>query len=225
MNAIIAFTRKIFANLKSRPYNQLMKKMQAFSTVLILLSMAMVSYSQHTDDSMQAMGFKKIEVRELKENTIKLFADDWGLVTAGDSADFNTMTISWGGIGNLWNKPATFIFIKPERYTFGFIEKHQSYTISFFDHAEYQDDLLVCGSKSGRDGDKLKETKLTKLCLPSGEMAFKEARIIFECKIIYQDSLNSETTPDREKKRYYKTDHFHKLYVGEITAIWRKESE
>lgn len=194
--------------------------MKAFSTLVIVLSMAMVSFSQHTDDSMKAMGFQKISVRDLKENTIKLFADDWGLVTAGDSAGFNTMTISWGGIGNLWNKPSTFIFIKPERYTFGFIEKHQAYTISFFDHAEYRNDLLVCGRKSGRDGDKLEETKLTPLCLPSGEMAFKEARIIFACGIIYQDSLSAATTPDKEKKRYYKTGSFHKMYVGEITAVW-----
>ena len=200
-----------------------MKKMNAFGTLLIVLSISMVSFSQNTEDSMKAMGFRKIEVRDLKENTIKLFADDWGLVTAGDSADCNTMTISWGGIGNLWNKPSTFIFINPERYTFGFIEKHQSYTISFFDHARYKDDLLVCGTKSGRDGDKLKETKLTTLCLPSGEMAFKEARIIFECRVIYQDSLSAETTPDKEKKRYYKTGRFHKMYVGEITAIWCKE--
>ena len=64
--------------------------------------------------------FKSIAPQELTDNTFKLIGSDWGLVTAGDSESFNTMTISWGGLGVLWNKPVAFTFIRPQRYTFEF---------------------------------------------------------------------------------------------------------
>lgn len=52
-----------------------------------------------------------------KEDAFQLIGQEWMLITAGDSASYNTMTASWGGIGWLWNKPVAFIFVRPERYT------------------------------------------------------------------------------------------------------------
>lgn len=55
--------------------------------------------------------------------------------------------------------------------------------------------------------------------------SFKEARIIFECKIIYQDQLNPEYTPEKEKENYYTVEQYHKMYIGEIQNIWIKETD
>ena len=66
---------------------------------------------------------KKLEVKDLKENFFEAIGKEWMLVTAGTKEKFNTMTASWGGIGWLWNKPVAFVFVRPERYTYEFIEK------------------------------------------------------------------------------------------------------
>ena len=81
------------------------------------------------------------------------------LVTAGTKEKFNTMTASWGGTGVLWGKTVAFIFIRPERYTYEFIKKCDTLTLSFLGE-ENKAIHKVCGSKSGRDTDKIAETGL-----------------------------------------------------------------
>lgn len=108
------------------------------------------------------MQFQEIDIREIKENAIRLIRDEWALITAGDQKKWNTMTVSWGGIGELWGKDVAMIFIRPQRYTYEFIEREDYFTMSFFEK-EYKKALSLCGSKSGRDIDKAKEAGLTPL--------------------------------------------------------------
>ena len=75
---------------------------------------------------------KKLEVKDLKENFFEAIGKEWMLVTAGTKEKFNTMTASWGGIGWLWNKPVAFVFIRPERYTYEFVEKNDHLTLYSF---------------------------------------------------------------------------------------------
>ena len=102
--------------------------------------------------------FIKINPEEIKDNPFKLIGKDWGLVTAGTKDSFNTMTVSWGGVGIMWNKPVAYTFIRPQRYTFEFLEKNDHFTLSFYGE-EYRKALSFCGSKSGRDYDKPAETR------------------------------------------------------------------
>ena len=110
--------------------------------------------------------FKRISPEEINDNPFKLIGKDWGLVTGGTKDGFNTMTISWGGIGVMWNKPVAFTFIRPQRYTYEFLEKDDIFTISFYDES-YRKALSLCGSKSGRDINKPAETLPTTACLIS----------------------------------------------------------
>lgn len=71
---------------------------------------------------------KPIAIKDLSENFFEVIGKEWMLVTAGNKDHFNTMTASWGGIGFLWNKPVVYVFIRPERYTFEFIEKSEYFT-------------------------------------------------------------------------------------------------
>ena len=73
---------------------------------------------------------KKLEVKDLKDNFFEAIGKEWMLITAGTKEKFNTMTASWGGIGWLWNKPVAFVFVRPERYTYEFIEKSDYLTLS-----------------------------------------------------------------------------------------------
>ena len=99
---------------------------------------------------------KKTELKTLaNENAFDLIGKEWMLVTAGNKEKFNTMTASWGGIGWLWNRPVAFVFIRPERYTHDFIERESRLTLSFYKE-EFRGILHFCGTKSGRDVDKVK---------------------------------------------------------------------
>ena len=74
---------------------------------------------------------KEISVSELQDNMFDAIGKEWMLVTAGTQEKFNMMTASWGGTGILWGKPVAFIFIRPERYTYEFIEEGDKLTLSF----------------------------------------------------------------------------------------------
>ncbi len=96
---------------------------------------------------------ERIEINQLSENFIEAVGKEWMLITAGVLENFNMMTASWGGMGYLWNKPVAFIFVRPERYTYEFIEKSDYFTLSFL--GKLRKVYNICGSKSGRDIDKL----------------------------------------------------------------------
>ena len=57
------------------------------------------------------LAFIEIAPKEIADNPFKLIGSDWMLITAGDEEKCNTMTASWGGVGILWNKPVSFIFV------------------------------------------------------------------------------------------------------------------
>ena len=68
--------------------------------------------------------FKTVSAESLKDNFFSRIDRDWMLITAGTLTHFNTMTASWGTLGILWNKPVAICFIRPQRFTFQFAEKH-----------------------------------------------------------------------------------------------------
>lgn len=148
------------------------------------------------------------------------FDKEWALLTAGNEKGYNTMTISWGGLGTLWNKPIATVYVKPIRYTYEWMEKSDYFTISFFD-SNYKKDLAVLGSKSGRDGDKLTLTDLTAyFCKES--VAFEEAKLTLFCKKIYFQDLNIENMPAFAVENYYKSEEPHRMYIGEVLEILDK---
>lgn len=165
--------------------------------------------------------FKKISVKDLSENPIKLFSEDWALLTSGDQDGYNTMTVSWGGVGELWSKDVCFVFVRPQRYTFEFMEKNDLFTVSFYPKA-YHKALSFCGAHSGRDFDKAKETGLTPLFL-DGTTAFEEARIVLVCKKIACQDMNPAGFIDKSIEKNYAAGDYHRTYVGEIVACYVKE--
>ena len=161
--------------------------------------------------------FEELDVKSLPDNVFKLLDNDWMLITAGKKDGFNTMTASWGTLGILWNKPVAIIFIRPHRHTFGFVENNTQFTLTFFAE-QHRKALQYCGRFSGRNVDKIKETGLTPLILPSGNVAFEEARLILECKKIYVDDLKSENFIDKEIiHTIYPSKDFHRMFFGQIT--------
>lgn len=172
---------------------------------------------------MKKHGYRGIEPVDIKGNLIELIADDWMLVTSGNMEKFNTMTANWGGAGYLWNKPVMFIFVRPERYTYGFLENSDGFTLSFFDE-KYREALNICGAKSGRDCDKVAEAGLTPCFTGRGNPAFTEARLVIECRKLYASQLTKDAFIDIEplKTHYSTKGNLHKLYIAEIVQVWTR---
>lgn len=164
--------------------------------------------------------FREKDIRDLTLNPFTQIGRQWMLVSAGDKNGFNTMTASWGGLGFMWNKPAAFVFVRPSRYTYEFIERNDMLTLSFFDE-KYRDALKICGSKSGRDCDKIAEAKLTPHFTELGNPTFEESREVFECRKMYAQMLTEDSFIDKSAVKTWYPDHsYHKMYVLEILHVY-----
>lgn len=166
------------------------------------------------------MAWKDIDIRDWKESAVKAISDDWALVTAGTAQDYNTMTVSWGGIGEIWGKDAAFIFIRPQRYTLRFLEENDRFTISFYD-AAYRKALAFCGSHSGRDCDKAKETGLTPVF--DGAPYFAEASVVLYCRKMAKYDLLPEGFLSDEPASNYTTGDYHRMFIAEIERVQIRE--
>ena len=166
--------------------------------------------------------FKEITPYQLEANPFALFNKDWGLVTAGDKESFNTMTVSWGGVGILWNKPVAFTFIRPQRYTIKFTEAREYSSICFFEE-DFRAALRLCGSKSGREVDKVKETGLTPAFTDEGVPYFEEAKLVLICKKLYAQDFNEQSALDDLVRKNYSGGDYHRMYISEIVRILRAE--
>ncbi len=166
--------------------------------------------------------FIKREVRELDENVFKMFADDRMLLTAGTEQKHNTMTVSWGSMGIIWGKPVAICFVRPQRYTNEFMKTNDKFTLSVLPET-MRNALTICGSKSGRDFDKIQEAGLKPFVTPNGNIAFEHARIYFECQKIYSEKIHSSGIIDKAVvKEFYPGSDFHNMYFGEILGWYER---
>ncbi len=168
--------------------------------------------------------FRQATPEEIPADVFTLVGKDFTVLTAGDGDNYNSMVASWGGWGILFNKPTTWNFLRANRYTLEFIRDHRSYTMAYFDE-EFKDDIMLFGTRSGRDTDKMKESLLTAVATPGGNIAYKEAKLIIECSLTqvttvspgdyYMDQGLAFVT-----EGYEDAGDWHKLVFGEITAVW-----
>jgi flavin reductase (DIM6/NTAB) family NADH-FMN oxidoreductase RutF len=164
--------------------------------------------------------FQTLDPEAVQDNVFKLIGKDWMLITAGIRESFNTMTASWGGMGILWDKKVCFAFVRPTRYTFEFLEKSEVYTFSFLEE-QYRDILMYCGTKSGRDVNKVIETNLTPI-FGNGTVFFAEARLVMECRKIYVQDITPGNFLDQTMNEYYPKKDYHRIYVGEIIRCLKR---
>ena len=145
------------------------------------------------------------------------FDKKWALVTAGNADSFNTMTISWGGMGTIWNKPVATVYVRTSRFTHEFIDNNDYFTISFFPE-EYKGILGVLGSKSGREMDKMHASGLTPVQVENG-ITFKEAETTFVCRKLCKQPIELRNMPEDVVNSFYKADKPHDMYIGEVINI------
>ena len=118
------------------------------------------------------MSLKQIQIQDLDLNILHQFDKRWFLLTCGDfeTGKFNTMTISWGSLGTVWDKPFAQVFVRPTRYTFEFMNNYDSFTLCGFEKS-HKSALDLIGSKSGREGNKIADAGLTPSKAAYGEIS------------------------------------------------------
>lgn len=163
------------------------------------------------------MAWKEIDIRDVKDSVVKLISNDWALVTAGDETAHNTMTVSWGGVGELWGQDVTFIFIRPQRYTLKFIEEQDYYSMCFFDEAR-KDALKLCGAVSGREHDKDKEAGITP-CFDQAAPYYKEAKLVLICRKMAAQDMKSDGFLDPKIEKWYPEKDYHRMFAGAIEKV------
>jgi flavin reductase (DIM6/NTAB) family NADH-FMN oxidoreductase RutF len=171
--------------------------------------------------------FGPIEAKDIPGDVFTHVNSDYTVITAGNPEHYNSMVASWGGWGILFNRPSTWCFLRSSRYTLELIRKEQTYTMTYFDDA-YKEDILLFGTKSGRDTDKMKESKLTSVQTPAGNLTYKEARLILECKLTEVTTVSPGDFYNKEDLQFItdahaETNDYHKIVFGEITAVWLRK--
>lgn len=160
-------------------------------------------------------GFTEVSIDSLIMNPFTKIGNQWMLVTPGNMENWNTMTASWGGLGVIWDRNVSYVFVRYSRFTYEFMEKNSTFTLSFFPE-KFREVLDYCGSHTGREVDKAVETGLIPFSTSSDSVSFKQAELILVCKKLYAGSIDPEDFIDPTVQDNYKTKDYHKMYIGEI---------
>jgi flavin reductase (DIM6/NTAB) family NADH-FMN oxidoreductase RutF len=150
-----------------------------------------------------------------------LWEEQWFLLTAGNfgAGHYNTMTVAWGSLGVMWNRPFAQVVVRPTRHTHQFMEQFGTFTLCAFPE-QHRDALNLLGTRSGRDGDKIAASGLTPVASTAvAAPGFAEAELILECRKIYSDDLDPARFLDPAIERNYPKKDYHRIYFGEIVAI------
>lgn len=165
---------------------------------------------------------KIISPNKLNKNFFEEISKNWMLVLSGSIGDFNSMTASWGGIGHIWNMNISIIYIRPQRYTYNYVEENLYYSLCFFDE-KYKNLLNYFGTNSGRNVDKMNIPELTVSKDESGAIYYNEAKLIIICKKLYSDFIKSENFLLKDIEKFYPDNDYHKFYYGEIINCMIRE--
>lgn len=166
--------------------------------------------------------FIKIDPREMDGNVFQRIGEQWMLITAGNKESCNTMTASWGGLGVLWGEHVATAYIRPQRYTKEFVDREKYFSLSFYGE-EYRKALGLCGSKSGRDMDKVKECGFTVEYGAGDTPYFAEAELVLICEKLYADELREEKFINTQPaERCYPEKDWHTFYIGKIVEVLKK---
>ena len=149
------------------------------------------------------------------------------LVTAKADGEVNSMTIGWGTLGTEWAKPIFTVFVRQSRHTKTLLDKNGEFTINVpLKGADVKEITRICGTKSGRDMDKIKELNLhleepDVISVPG----IKELPVTLECRVVYKQDQDLNLLDEDKRLRYYapgtaNDGDYHTAYYGQVLAAY-----
>ena len=154
-----------------------------------------------------------------------------GILLNTNAAKFDTMVIGWGGLGTCWGRQVFTVYVRENRFTKGQLDKSGEFTISVPLSAPVPEIVKICGWKSGKDIDKVKEAGLT-LVEPTTNHTpgIKEYPLTLECKVLYSQEQVLADIPEDIREKMYPQDvdgsypmanrDAHTMYIGEIVDAY-----
>ncbi|CAL7963902.1 Flavoredoxin [Gammaproteobacteria bacterium] len=143
------------------------------------------------------------------------------LTVKNSHGELNTMTIGWLMSGIVWRAPMLMIAVRSNRHTFKLLENADDFTVTI-PFSGMSEQLLFCGTHSGRDTDKLKACGLVTLPaqkVASPVIAAKTARY-YECKIVQATAMDKNRLAPKCDQEFYQDKSYHTYYFGEIVVCY-----
>jgi len=161
----------------------------------------------------------EIKYNKFLDKVADQLSGDGAFLIVKNFKEKNLMTIGWGFFGIMWNKPVFIAAVRYSRHTYGILEDTDEFTVSIPLNGQLKEELIKCGSKSGRDIDKFKEFNIkTKPGEKIKTPVVEKCDLHYECKILYRQSLNSELIKNETVKSKYKDHDYHVMIYGEILS-------
>lgn len=161
--------------------------------------------------------FKEIFMAEFKnaEEMLKNYTTHGCFVVAGERP--NVMTASWGFFGEMWGKKVAVVPVRDSRFTKGIIDEKREFTLCVPFGDKYKKELLYCGTKSGRDCDKVKDLSLK--IAPAKKVntyVIDGCGAYYECKVLQVMDFSGQEISPFVKKAYGEKPDYHNFYFAEI---------
>ena len=149
------------------------------------------------------------------------------LLTTKSGGKVDTMTIGWGTLGVEWALPIFTVFVREGRFTREQLDASMEFTINV-PYGDFDKKILgYCGTRSGRDTDKISDLNLT---LVDPEIiktpGIKELPLTLECKVLYRQMQDKNAIPEFIREKMYPEDvdssapganrDYHIAYYGQI---------
>ena len=155
---------------------------------------------------------------DLIRKSVELLGDGGLFLVSGTKG--NPMTIGWGVIGQIWGRPVFQVLVRPSRHSFSLLEELGEFTVCV--PTEHQrKELALCGSKSGRDLDKIAACGLT--LAPSARVSvpyIAECTAHYECRVIHVNDVVNATLDREIVAGSYPKGDFHRVYFGQIEGVF-----
>lgn len=140
------------------------------------------------------------------------------------------MVIEWGTLGFNWGRPVFACYVRQSRFTREMLDSNPEFTINLSTQECDKRIISICGTKSGRDIDKVATLGFTlidgnKVSVP----AIKEMPLTLECKVIYRQeqeysrlpiTLQERFYPDTQARNHDNAEDEHIVYFGEIVDAY-----
>ena len=149
------------------------------------------------------------------------------LLNTCHNGKFNTMSISWGTMGIQWGLPIFTVFVRGCRHTKPALDATGVFTVSIPLEEVDKNIIRYCGTKSGRDTDKISDLGLhTEPAQVNGVPGIRELALTLECKVVYAQQQVPEAFLGEAVRKIYPAesqnihDDFHTAYYGEIVSAY-----
>lgn len=193
---------------------------------------AILKDSNWAKNVMEVNSTMKKEINVFEYGSYILQAVQKGVLLTTKSEDkVNSMTISWGTLGIEWGKTIFTTFVRENRFTKEQLNNSLEFTINI-PYGEYNKKILgFCGTKSGKNIDKIKELGLTledgvEVSVPG----IKELPLTLECKVLYKKIQDKNEIGAAIKETYYPENidssfsgsnkDYHIEYIGEVVKAY-----